>query len=102
MSFANNLQRAVAKYSRFNDVFLAVLVVAVIALMIMPVPPGVLDTLLALNLTISVVLLMMALYIDLGDGNGKSYVVGTGVNNNVKFVAADAVTSVTFGSLIQD
>ena len=28
MSFANNLQRAVAKYSRFNDVFLAVLVVA--------------------------------------------------------------------------
>ena len=46
--------------------------------------------------------LMMALYIDLGDGNGKSYVVGTGVNNNVKFVAADAVTSVTFGSLIQD
>ncbi|MDR1413858.1 MAG: type III secretion system export apparatus subunit SctV [Puniceicoccales bacterium] len=49
--------------SKFNDVILAFLVMLIIALMIMPVPKHVLDCLLGLNLTISVLLLMLALYI---------------------------------------
>ena len=45
--------------------------------------------------------LMMALYVDLGKGEGKSYVIGTGVDNGVAIVAANAVPSVTFKSLLQ-
>jgi type III secretion protein V len=46
-----------------SDLLLVALVVAVIALMVLPLPPFLLDTLIALNLTISVVLLMVSLYI---------------------------------------
>ncbi|MDR2737445.1 MAG: type III secretion system export apparatus subunit SctV [Puniceicoccales bacterium] len=53
----------VMKLSRFNDIILAFLVMMIIALMIMPVPTPVLDCLLGVNLTISVLLLMMSLYI---------------------------------------
>ncbi|MDR1432858.1 MAG: type III secretion system export apparatus subunit SctV [Puniceicoccales bacterium] len=49
--------------SRFNDVILAFLVMMIIGLMIMPVPTHVLDCLLGLNLTISVLLMMLSLYI---------------------------------------
>ncbi|MDR1665623.1 MAG: type III secretion system export apparatus subunit SctV [Puniceicoccales bacterium] len=63
MSLAANIEKSVAKVSRFNDVFLAVVVVMVIALMIVPIPSHILDALLAVNLTVSVLLLMMALYI---------------------------------------
>jgi type III secretion protein V len=53
----------VLNLSRFNDVILAFLVMMIIALMIMPVPTHVLDALLGINLTISVLLLMLSLYI---------------------------------------
>lgn len=46
-----------------SDLLLALLVVAVIALMILPLPPFVLDSLIAVNLSMSVVLLMVSLYI---------------------------------------
>lgn len=49
--------------SRHADLLLVVLVVAVIMLMVLPLPPVILDSLIAINLTISVVLLMVALYI---------------------------------------
>lgn len=49
---------------RQHDLLLAVLVVAVIGLMILPLRPFVLDTLIALNLSMSVVLLMVSLYIN--------------------------------------
>jgi type III secretion protein V len=49
---------------RQHDLFLALLVVAVIALMILPLQPFVLDTLIALNLSMSIVLLMVSLYIN--------------------------------------
>src|SRR5256885_6120606 len=52
------------RLSRQTDVWLALLVVAVIALMVLPLPPFMLDTLIALNLTASVTLLMVALYIN--------------------------------------
>ena len=55
------------KSFRLNDlggeVSIAVLIVAVIALMILPLPTIVIDSLLALNITISVLLLMVTLYI---------------------------------------
>ncbi|MDR2435947.1 MAG: type III secretion system export apparatus subunit SctV [Puniceicoccales bacterium] len=53
----------VMRLSRFNDIVFAFLVVMIISLMIIPVPTPVLDCLLSVNLTISVLLLMMALYI---------------------------------------
>ena len=46
-----------------SDLLLVALVVAVIALMVLPLPPFLLDTLIALNLTISVVLLMVSLHL---------------------------------------
>ncbi|HEY5807510.1 MAG TPA: type III secretion system export apparatus subunit SctV [Povalibacter sp.] len=49
--------------ARQNDLFLALLIVAVVALMVLPLPPYMLDTLIALNLSMSVILLMVALYI---------------------------------------
>ncbi|MDR0755563.1 MAG: type III secretion system export apparatus subunit SctV [Puniceicoccales bacterium] len=63
MNFIGSIEKTVSKVSRFNDVLLAVLVVMIIALMIVPVPSYILDGLIALNFTISIVLLMMALYI---------------------------------------
>jgi type III secretion protein V len=52
-----------AALNRHNDIALAVLVVAVISLMILPLSPIVLDTLIAANLAASVTLLMLSLYI---------------------------------------
>ncbi|MET0499569.1 MAG: type III secretion system export apparatus subunit SctV [Steroidobacteraceae bacterium] len=49
---------------RHSDLLLALLVVAVIALMILPLQPFMLDTLIAVNLSMSVVLLMVALYVN--------------------------------------
>lgn len=49
--------------TKFGDLALAGLVILVICLMIVPIPTWLLDTLLALNLTISVSLLMIALYV---------------------------------------
>ena len=63
MNWVAKLDRWVAKYSRFNDVLLAIILVMVISLMIVPVPPAMLDALISLNLTISVVMFMMSLYI---------------------------------------
>ena len=49
----------VKNFSRFNDIILAILVMMIISLMIIPIPPAVLDCLLAVNLTLSVMLLML-------------------------------------------
>jgi type III secretion protein V len=53
----------VMKLSRFNDIILAFLVMMIIVLMIIPIPTWLLDILLAVNLTISVLLLMLSMYI---------------------------------------
>jgi type III secretion protein V len=52
-----------AAVSKYNDIFLALVVVAVIMLMIVPIPTFLFDLLLALNLSMSITLLMLALYI---------------------------------------
>ena len=49
--------------SRYADIALAFLVVAIIGLMILPMPTALIDALLALNLALSVIILMLATYI---------------------------------------
>ncbi len=49
--------------SRYNDLFLAFLVVAIISLMVLPLPTVMVDALIAANLGIAVSLLMLSLYI---------------------------------------
>lgn len=48
---------------RFGDLALALLLVAIIGLLIVPLPPAVVDLLIAVNLMISVVMLMLSLYL---------------------------------------
>ncbi len=49
--------------TRYSDILLAGLVVAVVGMMIIPLPTHVLDILLCLNITIAVAMLMIAIYI---------------------------------------
>jgi len=57
------LQRTASQVTRFADLALAALVIGIIGLMILPIPPFLLDTLLATNLCISAALLLVAMYI---------------------------------------
>ncbi|MFK7994292.1 MAG: FHIPEP family type III secretion protein [Granulosicoccus sp.] len=50
-------------FSRFSDVVLAVLVVAIIALMILPLPSLLIDALVAVNICIGLMLVLMGIYI---------------------------------------
>nr|MBP8219510.1 SctV family type III secretion system export apparatus subunit AscV [Aeromonas sp.] len=47
-----------------KDIMLAILLLAIVFMMVLPLPPVALDILIAINMTISVVLLMMAVYIN--------------------------------------
>ncbi|MBI2742515.1 MAG: type III secretion system export apparatus subunit SctV [Chlamydiales bacterium] len=49
--------------ARSSDVILAFFIIIIIMVIIIPISPGILDSLIALNMTISVALLMVALYI---------------------------------------
>ena len=55
--------RSLDNIARSSDVALALIVIAILAMIIIPLPPGVIDALIAFNLTVSVSLLMVALYI---------------------------------------
>lgn len=55
--------RSLSNISRSSDLVLAVLLVGIIGMMIVPLPTFMLDVLIGLNLTISITLLMVALYI---------------------------------------
>jgi type III secretion protein V len=59
----NLLKKLAAMAHGRNDVILAVMLIAIIFMMIIPVPPVVMDVLQALNLSISAILLMVAIYI---------------------------------------
>ena len=56
-------ERSMQNISRSSDIVLAVLIIGILAMIVVPVNPHVIDYLIALNLTISVMLLMVALYI---------------------------------------
>ncbi|MBI5273612.1 MAG: type III secretion system export apparatus subunit SctV [Chlamydiales bacterium] len=49
--------------SRSSDIVLAFFVITIISMIIIPVPPPVIDALIAVNLTVSISLIMVALYI---------------------------------------
>jgi len=55
--------RSMQTISRSSDIALAILIIGILAMIIIPVPPNVIDYLIAVNLSISVVVLMVALYI---------------------------------------
>ena len=57
------IERVIAGINKYNDLVLAGLIVAIIGLMILPLPTFVVDGLLALNLGLGVTLLMMSMYI---------------------------------------
>lgn len=54
---------SIGRISRSSDIALATIIIAILAMIIIPVQPWVIDYLIALNLTASVSLLMVALYI---------------------------------------
>jgi type III secretion protein V len=55
--------RSLENVSRSSDIVLAAALVGIIAMLIMPIPPQVIDYLLAINFALSITLLMVALYI---------------------------------------
>jgi len=56
-------ERSMENISRSSDIALALLIIAILAMIIIPVNPFIIDYLIALNLSISVAVLMVALYI---------------------------------------
>jgi type III secretion protein V len=58
-----SIQNLILNVTRYNDVILAALVVAIIALMILPMPTPIVDALIATNLGLAVTLIMISMYI---------------------------------------
>ena len=54
---------SIRRISRSSDIALAILVISILGMMIIPMPLFLLDLLIAMNMTVSVALLMVALYI---------------------------------------
>ncbi|NRB24682.1 type III secretion system export apparatus subunit SctV [Shewanella sp.] len=59
----NNLMYVLNKVGQRKDIMLAVLLLGVIFMMILPLPTALVDVLIGINITIAVVLLMLAIYI---------------------------------------
>ncbi|MEG1455468.1 MAG: FHIPEP family type III secretion protein, partial [Comamonas sp.] len=59
----SRLQRVVQLATSRNDLILAFFLVAVIFMMILPLPTWLVDTLIGINMTISAILLMVAMYL---------------------------------------
>jgi len=57
------LNHAVAKATSRNDIVLAVLIVSIIFMMILPLPTALVDVLIGTNMTLSAILLMVAMYL---------------------------------------
>lgn len=45
-----------------NDIVLAVGLVTIVGMMVLPIPPGILDFLLTINISLSVIILLVCLY----------------------------------------
>jgi type III secretion protein V len=63
MKLLSSVQRLAIMASSRNDLVLVVMLVAIIFMMILPLPVWVVDVLIGINMTISAVLLMVALYL---------------------------------------
>eukprot|EP01034_Spumella_vulgaris_P016630 gene16630-21228_t len=59
----NRLHRGVMALTSRNDIVLAVMIVAIIFMMILPLPTWLVDVLIGLNMTVSAMLLMVAMYL---------------------------------------
>ena len=57
------LNRAVATATSRNDIVLAILIVSIIFMMILPLPTALVDVLIGSNMTLSAILLMVAMYL---------------------------------------
>ncbi|MHC3910165.1 type III secretion system export apparatus subunit SctV [Achromobacter marplatensis] len=57
------LNRGIAVLTSRNDIVLAVIIVAIIFMMILPLPTLIVDALIGINMTLSAVLLMVAMYL---------------------------------------
>ncbi len=57
------MQKIFKTLSERNDVFLAFLLIAIVFMMILPLPTVIVDTLIAINLSLAAILLMAALYL---------------------------------------
>lgn len=55
-------QKGTLNLSKYSDILIAIAVVLVVAMLVIPVPPGVLDFLLTVNLSISLMVLLVAIY----------------------------------------
>ena len=55
--------RALAFASRSSDLFLAAVIIAIIMMLIFPVPPSVIDALITINLAVSICIIFVSLYI---------------------------------------
>ena len=63
MSVIGYARRTVGTVTRYNDITLVLLLLAVIGMMIMPLPTPLVDTLIGANMALSFVMLMMAMYV---------------------------------------
>jgi type III secretion protein V len=59
----NSISELMAKLAKRQDIVLAVMLVLAVFMMILPLPTGVVDVLIAFNLTLSLILLMVAVYL---------------------------------------
>ncbi|ARP85646.1 type III secretion system export apparatus subunit SctV [Bordetella genomosp. 9] len=57
------IRRVVAIATSRNDILLAMIVMAIVFMMILPLPPAIMDVLIGINITASCVLLMVAIYL---------------------------------------
>ena len=61
--FLKKAKETVLYFTRHNDILLAILVVAIILLIVLPLPTALMDTFIAANISISISLLMLSTYI---------------------------------------
>jgi len=54
--------RSSLNLSKYSDILIALAIIMVVAMLVIPVPPGVLDALLAVNITISIGVVLVAIY----------------------------------------
>lgn len=59
----DKIERFIMKMTRYNDIALALLLVAIIGLMIIPLPTMIVDGLIATNLMLAVIMMMLSMYI---------------------------------------
>ena len=62
-SMQTRLHRGVMALTSRNDIVLAVMIVAIIFMMILPLPTWLVDVLIGMNMTVSAMLLMVAMYL---------------------------------------